>query len=225
MRGGADATLRRQTVDEFLTSDEQNAEIDLSPFSCKESTSYQAFFALVRDTDAKLVSRTIDGKMHLWLVRRAEPDTAVAFLGERVPVAAQPAAVTAERPRPRTSPAAQTPGTTSSPFGFTLNGMFSAHKNAREVFTAVFEELCSRDATFPERFAAYPHSGKRPYLARTRDELHPGHPDLARESTQLGNGWWLDVNLHNATKERIVRMACDLAGLRYGSDLVLNLGS
>jgi len=156
MRGGADATLRRQTVDEFLTltSRTRRSTCHRSRARRAPATKPSSHLSGTPTPSSYLAPSTARCTFGWCAV--AEPDTAVAFLGERVPVAAQPAAVTAERPRPRTSPAAQTPGTTSSPFGFTLNGMFSAHKNAREVFTAVFEELCSRGRNLPRTVRRLP---------------------------------------------------------------------
>lgn len=121
-------------------------------------------------------------------------------------------------PRPRTPP--------SGRFGCSIDGRLIECRNARDVLITVFEELVKRDPSFPERFAALPKHGRtRRYLARDKDDLYPGRPDLvANHSHQLSSGWWLGVNISRKQVERIIRMACGAAGLGYGRDVVLELG-
>ena len=111
-------------------------------------------------------------------------------------------------------------------YGFSLEGLEVRCRNARDVLVSVFEELVKRDASFPERFASLPKHGRtRRYLARERDELYPGRPDLvANHSHRLSCGWWLGVNISRKQVERIVRMACGVADLRFGRDLKIRLG-
>ncbi len=115
---------------------------------------------------------------------------------------------------------------TSKQIGVTLRGQLRPARNARDVLVKAFEALAQEDPMFLERFASPPKHGRtRRYLARTRDELYPGRPDLASEfSHELRHGWWLGINLSSNVIERIVKMACEVAGLRYGNDLKLNLG-
>ena len=76
-----------------------------------------------------------------------------------------------------------------------------------------------------ERFAALPKYGRtRRFLARTPDELYSSRPDLARDhSAKLKSGWYLGTNVSRAAIERIIEMACDVANLRLGRDLIINL--
>ena len=92
--------------------------------------------------------------------------------------------------------------------------------------TQVMEELSKRDGMFLERFAALPkHGRKRRYIARTKGELYPDRPDLANEhSWKLSSGWWLGVNYNKQTIERIIRMACEVAGIDFGNHLQIKLG-
>lgn len=116
--------------------------------------------------------------------------------------------------------------TTPFPVGFTLKGTFVPAKNARDVLFNVVRELASQDAGFLQRFASLPRHGRtRRYVARSPSELYPGRSDLANEFTaELGSGWYLGVNVSRAQVQRIVEMSCDVAGLRYGKDLTINLG-
>lgn len=110
--------------------------------------------------------------------------------------------------------------------GFSLDGHQFNARNSREVLVNVFEALAQRDSTFLERFAALPKHGRtRRYLARTPDELYPDRPDLARgHSLKLRGGWYLGTNVSRAAIARIVEMGCNIANLRFGRDLVINLG-
>lgn len=128
---------------------------------------------------------------------------------------------------PNLARVAQNSNSTASPtIGFTLKGAFTPAKNAREVLFNVVKELASRDSGFLQRFASLPKHGRtRRYVARSPAELYPGRSDLANEFTaELGAGWYLGVNVSRAQIERIVEMSCDVAGLRYGGDLSINLG-
>lgn len=123
----------------------------------------------------------------------------------------------------KSSPAAKAQFTS---VGFSLDGRVVKCRNGRDVLVGVFEALAKRDATFLDRFAARPKHGRtRRYLARSADELYPGRPDLAREHfARLQSGWYVGTNLSLVSIGRVVEMACEVAGIRYGSDLVINVG-
>lgn len=110
--------------------------------------------------------------------------------------------------------------------GFVLDGQRFTARNARDVLINVMERLSSRDKTFFERFAARPrHGAKRRFVARTKEELYPGRPDLCRgNSYQTKSGWWVGTNYSKRFIPRILKMACEVAGIKFGSDLVVNLG-
>ncbi len=110
--------------------------------------------------------------------------------------------------------------------GFLLEGHYYPAKSAREVLKGVFEVLAKRDETILERFASLPKHGRtRRYLAKDPVDLYPGRPDLARDfSAQLSSGWWLGTNNSRATIEQIIVMVCEVAHLKYGKDLSVNLG-
>ena len=89
----------------------------------------------------------------------------------------------------------------------------------------VFGEFVERDPTFLERFAALPkHGRKRRYLARSREELYPGSPHLIDNAHELQPGWWLDPHASRVAIETRIKMGCEVAGVRYGNDLLVNLG-
>lgn len=129
------------------------------------------------------------------------------------------------RPPVNAAPAAALPHAIGN-IGFTLNGRHHECRSAKAVLVGVFEELSNLDSTFAERFAALPtHGRRRRYLARTAEELYPGREDLARDhSTRLPSGLYLGTNVSRAAIERIVEMACEVANIRFGTQLTINLG-
>lgn len=190
----------------------------------------EAWRKLVEDEDELLVELVAD-RVESLCGYKPDPDTVAAFLRERIDLKAT--TITPGRPGPVVLPPRPVPPTHVRPperelstVGFSLDGQFHSARNARDVLVKVFTELESRDSTFPERFAALPKHGRtRRYLARTSNELYPDRPDLARDfSQQLKSGWWLGINLSRAAIGRIIEMACEVAGLRLGHDLKVNLG-
>lgn len=106
-------------------------------------------------------------------------------------------------------------------YGFHLQGRWHPAKNPTELYFNVFEELTKRDATFLPRFAALPqHGRKRRYVAATREELYPGRLDLVEtHSHRLSSGWWIGTNYSTGSKLKIIKLACEVAGLEFGRDL------
>jgi predicted type IV restriction endonuclease len=114
----------------------------------------------------------------------------------------------------------------AGPIGFTIEGKFQPCRNGRDVLIGIFEALSMRDPSFLERFAARPKHGRtRRYLARSAVDLYPNRPDLAVEhSAKLKSGWFVGTNVSRAQIERISEMACEVARLRFGRDLTINVG-
>jgi len=188
-----------------------------------------AWRRLVDDEDELLLELIAD-RVESLCGYKPDPDTVAEFLKKQVDLksVAMPQLVS---PPARPSPPAQRPasplqGRSLTQIGFILNGRFQAARNARDVLAKVFIELANRDPTFLERFATLPKHGRtRRYLGRTPNELYPERPDLARDfSQEIRPGWWLGINLSRAAISRIIEMACEVAGLRYGTDLKVNVG-
>lgn len=115
----------------------------------------------------------------------------------------------------------QTPEGALTRTGFELQGRFVASRSGREAMIKLFQEFDQRDDTFLERFAALPKHGRsRRFVARSREALYPGREDLAREhSHQLRPGWWIGTNYGVRQMNGIIAKACDVAGLRFGTDV------
>lgn len=202
------------------------------------STLPEAWSKLVTDEDDLLLELVAD-KVESLCGFKPDVDTVAKFLREnvglhrRVPSASP---TTRSAPGQRTTPTSvsaegRVPATPASPImpgstGFTIQGRWVACRNGREVLVAVFEALADRDPTFLERFAARPKHGRtRRYLARSAEDLYPGRPDLAREFfAKLKSGWFVGTNASHAAIRQIIEMACEVAALRYGVDVVVHIG-
>jgi hypothetical protein len=111
---------------------------------------------------------------------------------------------------------------------FTFRGQRHIAASGTDVIIRVFRILADLDPSFLERFAARPKRGKRRCLARSARELYPGREDLAEKSGHAyelspGSGWWLDVHNDGRRKLAIIQAACEVAGLEFGKDLVVDL--
>jgi hypothetical protein len=194
-----------------------------------EKTFPDAWHRLVEDEDELLLELIAD-RVESLCGYKPNPDTVAEFLKKRVDLKS---ATTQPSVYPPVQPVTSLPPPISPPpihplgrVGFTLNGRFQPSRNARDVLAKVFIEFADRNSTFLERFASLPKHGRtRRYLARTPNELYPERPDLARDfSQEIKPGWWLGINLSRAAIYRIIRMACEVAGLRFDTDIKVDLG-
>ena len=188
-----------------------------------------AWKKLVEEEDELLLELIAD-RVESLCGYKPDPDTVAGFLKQK-PSQAEPATV-AHAPvqgRPN-SPSqinrtAHTSSVTSG-IGYVLLGKAVSCRNARDVLVSAIEALAERDATFLDRFVSLPKHGRtRRYVARQRSELYPGRSDLAEEhSHELRSGFWLGINISRHQVERILEIASDVAGLRFGTDFIVTLG-
>lgn len=197
-----------------------------------KSTLPKAWARLIEEEDELLLELMAD-RVEVLCGYKPTPDTVARFLKESVTSKSLPPAKPQQPTHPPTFVPVHTPKSTAgnslqkpSSIGFVLDGRNYPARSAREVLEGVFEALPKRDSNILERFASLPKHGRtRRYLARNADDLYPGRPDLARDfSHQLTSGWWLSTNHSRATILRIIEMACDVAQLKYGRDLQVNVG-
>lgn len=123
---------------------------------------------------------------------------------------------------PDRRPVQQTSLARKADIGFTLDGVFNPARTAVDVYRRVVAALMARDPEFALQFAQT--GGRtRAYLAKDRETLFPGRPDLQEQVASLPDGWILGLNVSRADIEKRLRLACDAAGLRYGKDLIVRL--
>ncbi len=72
-----------------------------------------------------------------------------------------------------------------------------------------------------ENFAAQTATPRKRLVARNREDLYIGSPHLIDSSMPLENGWWL-ATINNTTQIRQhIQTACQVAGVKFGSQLRL----
>jgi hypothetical protein len=186
-----------------------------------------AWEQILRDQDELLVD-LIAERVATICGYKPEPEIVAHFIQKLTAApAAQPTATTvAQRPTPA-QPTTQLdfhiPPAEPQFSGFALNGQQYNEGSAIDTLMRVFEVLSARDPNFLERYAALPkHGRKRRYLSRNKMELYPGRPDLCEEySTSRFGGWWVGTNYSRSTIRHAIELACQVAGLRFGTDLRL----
>lgn len=114
-----------------------------------------------------------------------------------------------------------TPARSANGYTVEVLGRSTSPRYANESVAFVLLELAKRDSTFLERFANRKHGRKRRLIARNKLDLYPGRPDLAEEaSVELGgSGWFMGTNYSVQGFRRHIQLACEVAGLKFGSDV------
>jgi hypothetical protein len=181
-----------------------------------------AWAKLIESEDELLIELLSDKVEDLCGIK-PDPDAVAAFLRKQLPIGNELLSTPSpKKPRQSVQPA---PTAVPKPPGYELYGQRRGARNARDVLIQVFREFAEREPGFLERFAALPkHGRKRRYLARTREELYPGSPHLADNAYEVRPGWWIDTHASRAGIETRIKMACEVAGVQYGKDLLVNLG-
>ena len=104
-----------------------------------------------------------------------------------------------------------------------ISGKEFVYGNAKEAVAIVLCELHRADPTFLQRFSRHPtnRGRKRLYVAQSSEELYPDRPDLRRYHKPLSDNWLLSTNLNNRLKKSIVQAAAEVAGLKFGKDIII----
>lgn len=105
-----------------------------------------------------------------------------------------------------------------------ISGKQFNYDNAKQAMVTVLNELARKDPTFLQRCAQHPNAQgrKRRYIAQRLEELYPDRPDLREHNEQLPGGWYVATNLNNQLKGSIIRLAAEVAGLKFGQDIVVD---
>jgi hypothetical protein len=104
-----------------------------------------------------------------------------------------------------------------------LRGKSYPYASAKDAMVIVLRELANTDPSFLERCSQHPDAQgrKRRYIARTPEELYPDREDLRDMRETLPGGWLVATNLNNILKKTIIKLAAEVAGLKFGNDLIV----
>lgn len=108
-------------------------------------------------------------------------------------------------------------------FPYILLGEETEGASLKEVYMGCLQKLAARDSRFLKRLSKKATRGRR-IVARTPEALYISTPELSRQNlhSRLTDEWWVDTNLSRPMYARRLEIACEVAGLRYGIDLVLD---
>ena len=108
-------------------------------------------------------------------------------------------------------------------FPYILLGEETEGASLKEVYMGCLQKLAARDSRFLKRLSKKATRGRR-IVARTPEALYISTPELSRKNlhSRLTDEWWVDTNLSRPMYARRLEIACEVAGLRYGVDLVLD---
>jgi predicted type IV restriction endonuclease len=173
----------------------------------------------------ELVQDAVESKCGI----RPDDDDVLQFFQGRQIAAAQPAPALPVQQRPLFPPTAGESKTPPKPpktraGTIRLLGKEIHIRTAIEATMLILRELAKRDSSFLTRCAAHPDNfgRKRAYIARTTDELFPDRPDLRPKHEEIADGWLLNTNVNNGIKLQVVKLACEVAGLRFGDDVMVD---
>ena len=109
---------------------------------------------------------------------------------------------------------------TSAGHSVTVFGHRSVVRYLGDVLEVVLTMLQQQDRHFLADFAE--EQGRiRRYVASTPVELYPGKPHLAAQARKIGARWVMGTHYSRAGVEGIIKKACAVAEVRYGTDVVI----
>ncbi|HUB16210.1 MAG TPA: hypothetical protein VMB34_29975 [Acetobacteraceae bacterium] len=152
----------------------------------------------------------------LLTLRRSERESLDEVL-RRVLPAAMPPVTLAERAR------ATTPSANGATVSYKLDGETRVASDATEAMINILSDLAQYDDDFYPKLAEKVRGRTRNHIARSRLEVYPGRPDLARYVKEVGPGWFIGCNIANREKKKILRTACDVMGLDFDRDIKISL--
>lgn len=94
--------------------------------------------------------------------------------------------------------------------------------NASTAFIEILRVIASHHPDKMEAVAAAARGTSRNHIARSPEEIYPTRPDLAR-AANIGANWLVGLNIANREKIRIIREACKVVGLKFGSDVQIKM--
>jgi predicted type IV restriction endonuclease len=151
----------------------------------------------------------------LLTLRRSERESLDEVL-RRVLPAAKPPVKSTER-------AIATPSTNGGSVSYKLDGETHVASDATEAMINILSDLAQYDDNFYPKLAEKVRGRTRNHIARSRSEVYPGRPGLARYVKEIGPGWFIGCNIANREKKKILCAACDVMGLTFDRDLKIDL--
>ncbi|MDR1828873.1 MAG: type I restriction enzyme HsdR N-terminal domain-containing protein [Methylobacteriaceae bacterium] len=130
---------------------------------------------------------------------------------------------TPEVPRPATEiPGKPAQGIRS--VSVTLKGEQLFYPDAKSALVDVVTRLSKYDRGFLDRYARHPdmHGRKCAYLGKSPEAIYPGMPKRQQYVESLPQSWMIGTHCSNAEKYKWLKIAAEVAGLKFGADLIVD---
>ena len=62
----------------------------------------------------------------------------------------------------------------------------------------------------------------RRFIARSPEELYPNSPQYKNMNESLPGGWFVATDNGSAQKKEFIKIASEVAGLKFGRDIVID---
>ncbi len=106
--------------------------------------------------------------------------------------------------------------------GFVLHGNSVETRTVRNTLVEILKAFQRADPGFLERLAPLTEGRARRLVARKREDLYANDRERCfKESASLGDGWWVMTSVGTDFVRRRIRIACEVAGVKFGSELRL----
>jgi hypothetical protein len=105
--------------------------------------------------------------------------------------------------------------------GYRLFGQDFPTRFAKDTFVGLLRQFAGLEPKFPERFqaAASGIGRSRRYVGRTPREVYPMKPGLWTHTEPFAPGWLVGTNESDEKKRQLLKLACQVMGLRFGRDV------
>ena len=140
-------------------------------------------------------------------------------LPQQTPPTPQPS-----KPSEPVKPAPSQPNPPNTGMGFILRDEWHPCPSAIQVMVGVLEKLTELDPTFPGKFAAKDTRKSRRYIARSKDGLYQQDHLREKFSVESNFRWFIGTNYNKSSIVNAIKLACETAELKFGQDLIIQLG-
>ena len=107
-------------------------------------------------------------------------------------------------------------------YAYELLGERVEEGSLQAAYMSCLVDISKRKSGFLEQLSAESTKSRR-IVARDPEKLYLKTPELSgKYARPLENGWWVDINLSRQQCEQRLKIACDVAGLKWGRDLILD---
>lgn len=91
-----------------------------------------------------------------------------------------------------------------------------------DLLVDILRSFADLDAEFLEKFSEGQGRVRR-FLARNPKAIYPGREDLSNYSAEVCLGWWVGTNYSRVDVRRLLHSACQVAGLTWEVDLLVDI--